>query len=156
MSAPEYSIPTGGAITLTAATAKSILGAKAHANSGLLLRKLKIGVLGVSASAVPVLIEICYSTWATNSPGTNSTSVTPVQKNGRVLTAGFTAGKTWTAEPTTLTVIDEATIAAFMGVLWYDIPLGDEYDCALAEGWAIRANAPAGVDIRATMSVSRC
>ncbi len=158
MPAPLYSGITGGATALTAATARTILGAKAHANSGLQLRKIKIGFDGVSASAVPVLVEVCYSTWATNSPGTNSTSVTAAQKNGRVLTAGFTMGKNWTAgnEPTVLTVLDEALIPAFMGALWYDIPLSDEYDCALAEGFAIRVTAPATVNVRASMDVARC
>jgi hypothetical protein len=158
MPAPLYSGITGGAIALTAATAKTILGAKAHANSGLVLKKVKVGFDGVSPTAVPVLVEVCYCTWATNSPGTNSTSVTPAQKNGRVLTAGFTMGKTWTAgnEPTVLTVLDEILLPAFMGSAMYDIPLGDEYDCALGEGFAIRLTAPAAVNARATMDVSRC
>lgn len=156
MPAPLYSAVTGGAVALGSATAKTILGAKAHANSGLLLKKLKIGFDGVTASAVPVLVEVCYCTWATNGPGTNSTSVTPLQKNGRVLTVGFTAAKTWTAEPTVLTVLDEMLLPAFMGAALYDIPLGDEYDSALAEGFAIRCTAPAAVNVRATMDLSRC
>lgn len=158
MPAPLYSGVTGGAIALSAATARSILGAKAHANSGLLLKKVKVGFDGVSPTAVPVLVEVCYSTWATNSPGTNSTSVTAAQKNGRVLTAGFTMGKTWTAanEPTALTVLDEILLPAFMGAALYDIPLGDEYDCALGEGFVIRCTAPAVVNVRASMDVSRC
>lgn len=156
MGVPLYSGVTGGAVSLSAATAKTILGAKAHANSGLILKKVKLGFDGVNASAVPVLVEICYCTWATNSPGTNSTSVTPAQKNGRVLTAGFTMGKTWSSEPTTLTPLDEVLIPAFMGMAWYDIPLDDVYDCALGEGFAIRATAPATVNVRASMDVSRC
>jgi hypothetical protein len=154
--APLYSGVTGGAIALSAATAKSVLGAKAHANSGLLLKKVKIGFDGVTANAVPVLVEVCYCTFGANSPGTNSTSVTAAQKNGRVLTPGFTMGKTWTTEPTTITVLDEALIAAFMGLAWYDLPLGDEYDCALGEGFVIRCTAPASVNVRASMDVSRC
>lgn len=156
MPAPLYSVPSGGAIALTAATAKTILGVKAHANSGVLLKKIKVGFDGVTSSAVPVLVEVGYCTWATNGPGTNSTSVTPAQLNGRVIAAGFTAGKTWTAEPTTITVLDETLIPAFMGLAWYDIPLGDEYDSALAEGFVVRCTAPAGVNARGTLTVSRC
>jgi hypothetical protein len=67
-------------------------------------------------------------------------------------------GKNWTAgnEPTTITVFDECLIPAFMGVLWYDIPLGDEYDTALGEGFAVRFTAPAAVNVRATMDLRRC
>lgn len=156
MPAPLYNCPTGAAVALAAATAKTVIGVKAHANSGILLKKLKLSFDGVTATAIPVTVEIGYCTWATNGPGTNSTSVTPVQVNGRVLTAGFTAGKTWTSEPTTITVVDSFTLAAFMGTAIYDIPLGDEYDSALGEGYVVRLTAAAIVNAWATLGVSRC
>lgn len=155
MPAPIYTGVTGGAIALTAATAKSILGAKAHANSGLLIRSIRVGFDGVTASAVPVLVETCYCTFATNSPGTASSSVTPAQGMGRVLAAGFTMGKTWTTEPTAITVLDESLITPNGGTAWYDVPLAAEYDCALGEGFVIRCTAPASVNVRATLAVSR-
>lgn len=156
MTAPLYKCSTEGAVALAAATAKTIIGVKAHANSGLLLSKYIIGFADTTASEVPVLIELCYCTWATNSPGTNSTSTTPRQANGRVLTAGFTSGKTWTAEPTTLTVVEDHLLTPNGGLVIVDIPLGKEWDCALAEGFAIRCNAPSATDVRALMEVSRC
>lgn len=156
MPAPIYSAVTGGAVALSAATAKTILGWKAHANSSLLLLKWRVAFDGVTASAVPVLIELVYSTWGVNAPGTNSTSVTPAQKSGRVLTVGATAGKTWTAEPTTLTVLEEQLLTPNGGLVMYDYPLGTEPECALGEGFGIRCTAPAIVNVRATMEVSRC
>lgn len=156
MSAPLYTCSTEGAVALVATTAKTIIGVKAHANSGLILEKIRYGFDGVSASAVPVLIELCYCTWGANSPGTNSTSTTPRQRNGRALTAGFTSGKTWSTEPTTLTVVEDVLLTPNGGVLWYDFPLGTEDDCALAEGFAMRFTAPANVNARADMTVSRC
>lgn len=156
MAKAGYSVPTGGVVALSAATAKSVLGLKAHANFGLDLKKLRYGFDGVTASNVPVLIEFCYCTWATNSPGTNSTSITPVQEYGRVITPGFTAGKGWTAEPTVLTVIEEVLMTPNGGQLWYDFPLGDSPDCALSEGWVLRMNAPNAVNARATAKVERC
>jgi hypothetical protein len=156
MPAPIYSANTGtAAIALSAATAKSVLGAKAHANSALLLKKFKVAFDGVTASAVPVLIDVCYATWATNSPGTNSTSASIIQAGGRVLTAGFTMGYGWSAEPTVLTVIESFLLTPNVGVFFYDYPLGDEPDTALGEGFAIRCTAPATVNVRATMAVSR-
>jgi hypothetical protein len=136
MAAPLYTIP-GSAISLSASTAKSVLGAKAHANSGLLLRKVHGAFNSVTAADQPVLVEICYCTFGANSPGTNSTSVTVVQAGGRVLTAGFTGGKTWTTEPTTITVID-AFYCPPNGTFLYDVPLGDEPDTALGEGFVVR------------------
>jgi len=155
MGAPLYNCVTGGAVALSAATAKTVIGVKAHANSGLALRKLRVGFDGATATAVPVLVEVCYCTFGANPPGTNSTSITPVQVSGRVLTAGFTAGKTWTTEPTTITVLDELLVHPQGGQVWHDIPLGDEYDTALGEGLCLRLTAPASVNARATMSVFR-
>lgn len=156
MSAPIYDAVTGGAVALTAATTKSVIGWKAHTNSGLLLMDYEIGFDGVTSSNVPVLVELCYATWATNSPGTNSTSVTATQRAGRVLTVGATAGKTWTTEPTVLTVIREKLLTPNGGLVIYDYPLGKEPDCNLAEGFLLRCTAPTGVNVRASMSVSRC
>lgn len=154
MGAPLYSAVTGGAVALSAATAKTILGVKAHANSGLLVKEAFVSFDGVTASAIPALIELCYCTFASNSPGTNSTSVTPAQLSGRVLTAGFTAGKTWTTEPTTITVLKEILVHPSAGMI-YQIPLGDEPDTALGEGLVIRVTAPAVVNVRGTMVVQR-
>lgn len=156
MPAPVYQCGTEGAVALSAATAKTVIGVKAHANSGLLLVGLRVAFDGVTASAVPVLVELGYCTWGANSPGTNSTSTTPRQRLGRVLTAGFTAGKTWTTEPTTITVLDEWLLTPNSGMAYIDLPLGTELDSALAEGFVLRLTAPATVNARASMHVSRC
>lgn len=155
MASVGYSIITGGAVALTAATAKTILGVKAHANSGAQLKSFEVAYDGVTSSAVPVLVELCYATFATNAPGTASTSVTPAQVYGRVLTAGFTAGKTWTTEPTALTVLKEWLMAPDKGLVMYQFPLGQEPDTALGEGLVLRCTAPAGVNVRASMNVER-
>lgn len=155
MSAPIYQCGTEGAVALSAATAKCIIGVKAHANSGLMVMGFRVAFDGVTASAVPVLIELGYCTWATNSPGTNSTSTTARQRTGRSLTAGFTAGKTWTTEPTVITVLDEWLLTPNSGTVILDTPLGTEPDSALAEGFVIRCTAPATVNVRASMHVSR-
>jgi hypothetical protein len=150
-----YNGVTGGAIALAAATAKSILGVKAHANSGIQLKKFFVSFDGVTASAVPVNIEVCYCTFGANPPGTNSTSVTPGQAYGRVLTAGFTMGKNWTTEPTTITVLDEFLLTPNGGFVAYQWPLGQEYDTALGEGLLLRCTAPAIVNVRASIGVER-
>lgn len=156
MAKAGYRCSTEGAVALAAATAKTCIGAKSHANFGLDLTVVKFGFDGVTASAIPVLIELCYCTWATNAPGTNSTSTTPRQTYGRPLTAGFTSGKTWTTEPTVLTVEDDMLLSPNGGTLWYDFPLATSWDSALAEGFALRFTAPAVVNVRAMMGFERC
>jgi hypothetical protein len=154
MSAPIYDCSTEGARSLTTG-AKSLLGVKAHANSGLQVVGFRIGFIGVTASEVPASIELCYCTWATNSPGTNSTSTTPRQRSGRVLTAGFTSGTLWTAEPTTVTPLLEFPLTPNGGLVIEGVALSTEPDCALAEGFVIRVNTTATVSARGTISVTR-
>lgn len=148
---------TGGTITsLTPATATTLLGAKAGASFSLYAKRWRVSFPGTTASNVPVLIEFCYATFGANPPGTASSSVTPVQQSGRVTTAGFTAGKLWTTEPTTLTVLEELTLSPNGGVYSYDEPLQDEPDTALGEGFAIRVTAPNSVGARLSMLLGRC
>ena len=152
-----YACMTEGEVSLSAATTKTIIGVKAHANSGLDLLSVAVHALASGSSAPgfePILVEVMYATWASNSPGTASTSTTPRQRYGRVLTAGFTSGKNWTTEPTTLTPIDEFALHPQTGWKeWY--PLGSTPDCALAEGFVVRMNSDNAVAVRATLLVER-
>lgn len=156
MSKVGYSAVTGGAIALVAATAKSIIGVKSHANSGTDLQTIEVGFDGVTPSAVPVLVELCYCTFGANSPGTNSTSVTPAQEYGRVLTVGATAGKNWTTEPTTITVLRERLLTPNGGLIIWQYALGTTPDTALGEGFVIRCTAPAAVNVRGDLAWERC
>lgn len=155
MASVGYNIVTGSAVSASAATIKSMLGVKAHANSGLQVKSFEISFDGVTGTAVPVLVELCMATFATSAPGTNSTTVIPVQSYGRSLAAGFTAAKSWTTEPTVLSTIKEFLVAPDKGLFAYQFPLGQEPDCALGEGFVIRVNAPAAVNARISMSVER-
>lgn len=152
MTAPIYSVITGAAVALSAATAKTVLAVKAHANSGLQWLSYDLSFDGVSASAVPVLVELCRCSFAT--AGT-STSATPEQTGGRVMTAQFTAAYNYTAEPTALTVIRSYLLTPNGGREHVEWPLGNEPDCDVSTGFAIRLTAPATVNVRATMDVSR-
>lgn len=126
---PQYWCGSEGAIALAANAAKTVLGVKAHANSGLLLSALRLSFDSVTTTAVPVAVEICRCDNTTNfTIGTNNTATTPRQRSGRTMAAGFTSGKNWTSEPTVLTVVDEFFLSVFMSTMIYDIPLGCEID----------------------------
>lgn len=150
-----YSIVTGGAVALTAATAETILGVNAPSGSIIDLQYVEVSFDGTSATAVPVLVELCQNTFATNPPGTASTSVTPVQIYGRTVTVGATAAKTWTTEPTVITVFDEKLLTPNGGLVQWQFPLGVTPDNAVSTGFSIRCTAPAAVNVRATMAWER-
>ncbi|MEU4410772.1 hypothetical protein AB0F88_40230 [Streptosporangium sp. NPDC023963] len=158
MAKSGYVITTGGTVSLTAATAKSILGVKSGAttaNHGVDLKKIRVSFPGVTASEVPVLIEVCLCTFGANPPGTASSSVTPTQVYGRTASTGFTAAKTWTTEPTAITVVEEFLLTPNGGLLLYDWPLGDTPDSPLGEGFLLRCTAPATASVRAAMWFER-
>lgn len=151
MSKAGYSCSTEAAVALSASTAKSVLGVRAI-GWALDLKGFSVTFDGVTASALPVLCELCYATFATNAPGTNSTNLSERQVYGRVITADFAGAYNWTAEPTVLTVIDEPFwLDPNKGFFSYDYSLGESPDCALNEGFTIRCNAPATVNVRAAM-----
>lgn len=156
MTKAGYSITTGGTVALVTATVKTILGVSAPSAFGVDLTHCEIAFDGTSVTAAPVLVELCAATFATNAPGTASTPVTVNQAYGRPIAAGFTAAKTWTTEPTVLTVIREHLLTPFGGLEIYDFPLGTSPDSAVSQGFVLRCTAPAGVNARATMGFERC
>jgi len=152
-----YALTVGADVPLAAATPKSVIGIRAGAAFGLDLLMASIAFDASGASAPtnePVLIELCTCTFATNAPGTNSTSETPVQWAGRVMAHGCTAASNWTAEPTAITIIDEFLIHNQQGIK-EPLPLGGEPDCALNEGFVLRVTAPDVVNCRPAFRFSR-
>ena len=150
-----YSTSTEGAIALGAGVAKTILGIRGNAAFGVDWLGYRVGFDGVTASAVPVLVELCYITFATNPPGTNSTASTIDTIYGRVVASGFTAAKNWTAEPTVVTAFDEFLLTPNGGLIVKDFPRDRTPDSAFNEGFGLRLTAPAIVNVRATMLCER-
>jgi hypothetical protein len=157
MAAPIYTVAAGADVALVAATPKSVLGVKAGSSFGILLKLVSFAFDQSGSSAPtnePVLIELCYATFATNAPGTNSTTETPAQWSGRVTAHGTTCASAWTTEPTALTVLDEFLLHPQSGTREH-FPLGDEPDTALGEGFVLRMTAPNAVNVRPAFRFSR-
>ncbi len=150
-----YATSTESAVALAAATAKSILGVRGNAAFGVDLLGFRVGFDGVTASAVPVLVELCYATFATNPPGTNSTSSTIDTVYGRQVASGLTGAKNWTTEPTVLTPIDEWLLTPNGGLVIKDLPRDRTPDSAFSEGFVLRLTAPAIVNVRGTLFFER-
>jgi hypothetical protein len=143
---------TGGAVGLVAATAKTlVLVAAATANPPSLV-EVQISFDGVTASAVPVLVELVSGTGAT--AGTN-TAQTPKQLRGWPAAPSQTTGAhTYTAEPTVQLVNRKWDITPNGGMLVLQFPLGREPTGLVtaatdAKTWSLRATAPAAVNAHA-------
>lgn len=159
MAKAGYSVATGSSAIASGTSAKTILAVLAPAQFGVDLKKYRISFEGTTASATPVLVELCYLTAATNStPGTNNTTRTSAiqQVYGRSITTGFVAFENSTSEPTVLTVVDSYTLTPAGGTVVYDFSLDTSPDSAVSQGFAIRVTAAATVNTRAAMWFERC
>lgn len=165
MAKAGYSIPTGAAVALSAAATRSVLGVRAGSTFGLDLTKVRYGFDGVTASLAPIVVELCYATFAANPPSAggsvNTTITTAVQQRyGRAIAHGVTAARAWTSgnEPTVLSVLEEEYLTPNGGQLWYDMPLGTSDDCAPDHGFVLRMTTGAGVtaNARAVFVWERC
>ena len=146
-----YVITTEGAQPLTAATAETMLNFINAANSKLLLVEFSVSFDGVTATAVPVLVELCHSTQA--GAGTSS-SATIRQIRGATRTVQGTAERQYTVEPTVITVLKEWLVRPDGGLLHLQFPLGREPEQnTTLDGLLLRATAPATVNARASMEV---
>lgn len=145
MSKIAWVASTEGEVSLSAATAKTVLNVIAPASKGVTVVAWKIDFDGVTAGAEPVLIELCRSTQA--GAGTSS-AATPRRKRGPAGTVGASAAKNYTVEPTTITLIEDYAVDPYKGLFAIQYPLGREAD-VFAEGALLRLTAPAAVACRA-------
>lgn len=154
-----YKGQTEAAVSLSASTAKSVLGVASPAQFGVDLLGFSLGFTSVTSTDQPVLVEVCTSTFATNGIGTNSTSGTVRQQAGQPITAGFTTGYNWTSEPTVLVAFETFTLTPNGGTFIYDWPYGESPDNAVSTGFVIRCTPGASataLTARATLRFARC
>jgi hypothetical protein len=150
MAKTGYSATTTATVALVAATAKSVLSVIAPAQFGVDLTKFRIGFDGVSASAVPVLVElVLFTTDGTGTAGTVN------QVYGTTITPGFTTKYNYSVEPTTATIVDHWTMTPNSGTVLYDFPLGTSPNTAVSQLFTLRCTAPAAVNAQATMWFER-
>lgn len=138
--------------------AKTALMVIAGANSGLLVVEFGISFDGVTASAVPALVELVSSTQATAGTPTGTPTVTQIR--GRV-TGGEapTASGRYSAEPTALVRHKAFYVPQYMGSYVMQFPLGREPETDDSGGtiraYGIRVNVSANVNVMCYMEVEK-
>lgn len=152
---PAYTLQSTTPFAAPAAV-HCFLMAISPAGHGLALPEWSISFDGVSASAVPVLVELVNSTQA--GAGTAGVSTVITQIRGRATTGSApTMGGNYTAEPTTLVSLRRYYVPAFMGTFVYQAPLGREPECDSSGGTikalGIRITPPATVNAVGYMEV---
>lgn len=136
-------------IALAAATAKTVVGVKAPANQVLKILEIAISFDGVTAGNAAVVVDINRCTFATNGPGTNSTSFTMANGKrdpGRQETVQTTGATNWTTEPTVLTTNQSIDVPEFNGVYHLILPLNAPIIVPGGQGLVITCTSPAAVN----------
>lgn len=140
------------------AGAKTALLVIPGANSGIIPVEFGISFDGVTATAVPALVELVSSTQATAGTPTGTPTVTQIR--GRV-TGGEapTASGRYSAEPTVLVRHKAWYVRQDGGLLIVQFPLGREPETDDSGGaikaYGIRVNVSANVNVMAYMEVEK-
>lgn len=148
MAGLEFQVLNSANVALAAATAKTILAVVAPAQQRVLVYEWSVSFDGVTASAVPVLCELIYSSAA--GAGT-ATALTPTKRNPNDVEAvQSTANENYTVEPTVIQVLDEILISPTSG--YKEIrPLKRAIPCTGGKTVGIRCKSPATVNVRAAL-----
>ena len=150
--AAGYSCSSGAAFAVTSG-AKTLINLIAPAAAAPpVLVEFGVSFDGVTASAVPALVELCTSTQA--GAGTPGTAGTINQIRGfPAVTAGALSPVSIRPSRPCLNAIKQWFIPAFMGSITVQFPLGREpmllgTASTIMKGLALRVSAPASVNAR--------
>lgn len=155
MAKAGYSAPAAADVALAAGVAKTIVGVQSPAQFGCDLQGFSLAFDGVTATAVPGLVEVCAATFATNPPGTASTAITVQREYGPIVVAGFTAASNWTTEPTVITPTWRTRVDPNKGFVVIERPPGRTWDTPVSNGLVLRCNFAAAVNVLPTLFFER-
>lgn len=134
------------AVSLSAATAKSVVAVLGAATDTLSLVRFSVSFNSVTATDVPALVEIGII----SALGT-TTAFTPTQVTGSPVASTATAGYNATVEPTFSRIIDSFYCPVNNGLVRDWTPLGEEALAAVSQGFAIRVTSPSAVSCLASI-----
>jgi hypothetical protein len=154
-----YAWATGGTATagpaaLSAATAKTLVLILSAATNQPCIVEIGISFDGVTASAVPVLVELVSGTAGTAGTPRATLAAGKQLRGWPTSVSGTTCGDTYAAEPTTQLVNKKWLVTPNGGQFVLQSPLGREPTGIItaatdAKTWSLRATAPAIVNAHA-------
>src|SRR5208283_3876798 len=145
MAYQQFDVP---AQTVSYATGlKTALSIKAAANQVVKVLEAMFSFDGSTSTATPAQCEFDQITFATGVSGTNSTTVTPAKTDtGRAETIQSVCTKTWTTQPTAITVQWPIAVAQYNGIYHYVNPFVSPFICIGGQGCGISINSSATVN----------
>jgi len=136
-------------VAITASTARTVIGVKAATNQAVKILEVACSHDGATSSNAPDVTDLNRCTFATNSPGTNSTSLTlgnTKKDPGRAETVQTTAAHSWSTEPTALTPYRSINLAQYNGLYHYIVPFAAPWIVVGAQGFVVTMTSPNNVN----------
>jgi hypothetical protein len=142
----QFSVPAS-TVACVASTIKTVVGVTAAANICVQITEASASFDGATSSNAPAIVEFDQITFATNAPGTNSTTSGPVKKDtGRGETFQCSGAKAWSAQPTVITSQWFLDIGQYNGVYHYILPFASPFICIGGKGCGISVTSPNNVN----------
>lgn len=151
----QFDVPFN-TVALAAGVAKTVVGVKAAANVALKVLEAAVSQDGAVSSNAPVVVDFGRCTFATNGPGTNSTSITlgnTKRDPGRAETIQATAAYGWSTEPTVVTPQHSKDIGQYNGLYHYINPFASPHIVPGGQGFVIRGNSPNNVNTTGHLTI---
>lgn len=146
-SAHIYTANNTADVALVAATAKTVIQLATAATRRLWLKEAQISFKSITATDVPVLVQLRRQSTAGTATAISSANIAPdVEGHPTALTG---ANEAATVEPTTGVLVKEWYITPIGGVLVYQLPLGDEIEMAVSSFLGLVVTAPQTESCRA-------
>ena len=143
-SAHIYTLSNSADVALAAGVAKTVIQLGTPSTRRAWLKEAGIGFKSVTATDVPVLVQLCRQ--STAGTATGLTSAPDVEGHP----AGLVTGKeNATVEPATGVIVKEWYITPIGGQLVYQLPLGDEIESAISSFLGLVVTAPGIQNLRA-------
>lgn len=144
---PDYNTgTTTAAVSVTAATAKTVLSIITGATRRARVKELFVGASSVTSTDAPMLVELVQ--FDTDGTGT---SQTPVPLDAAEPAAICTSKVNYSAEPTTNAVVKKHWLVPPSGSLILQNPLGEEEVLPVSKTLALRVTAPQSQSVRANL-----
>lgn len=144
------------AVACLGTIAKTVVGLRAAANISVEILELALSCNGNTSGNAPARVDFNHCTFATNPPGTASTSITTQRKRDpdKSATFQYTAAHTWTTEPTVLTPHFTRYVAQYNGNYHYVAPWTNPIILpgSTSHGVAITVTSPNDVSVCGSIS----
>jgi hypothetical protein len=138
---PLYNVTTSPGVAVpTGSVACTLLQLAAGATRRLRMTELGVSAVSVTASDVPMLIEVLLETSAGTTP---TTTITPTAVDAAEPAAFFTSfAGPYATDPTGSTVYRNFMLSPIGSTYTIQFPLGTELVLAISTKWGIRATSP--------------